>query len=393
MGLQFDLYDFSINQDPYPVYARLREEAPVFRNEELDFWAVSRHAEVSAALRDTRRYSNSHGVLLEEGAWDPEVAPRFLSFLAMDAPQHTRMRTLVSRGFTPRRIAELEDRIRGIVRGYLDAALQSDEFDLVSDLVGRVPTDVICELTGIPESDWPAVGRMMIDVMYRVDGVPGIPPEAMEAAIGLFGHYAEILADRRKSPGEDMISALVNASVDGDRLTDEEIIGFMFLMIGAGNQTTAHLLGNAWYWAWRNPLQRKAGLGGRVTDWIEESLRYDHPSPASARLLTEEVTLNGVTIPAGERVLLLLGSANRDPRVFPDPERFDLDRDTRSMLTFGAGPHFCLGSALARLEARVVLEELAAHVSDYDIDEQRAVRTHAASVHGFTALPTTLTLR
>ena len=207
-----------------------------------------------------------------------------------------------------------------------------------------------------------------------------------------------MLAQRRARPTEDLTSALLAVEVDGDRLTDDEIMGFLFLMVVAGNETTTKLLGNAWYWAWRHPDQRAKPFGdpARVSAWIEETLRYDTSTQMLARLTTEDVTLHGTTIPAGDRVVLVVGSANRDERVFERPDVYDLDRPDRELqqtASFGFGRHFCLGASLARLEARVALEELVARVSDYDIDPDGIRRVHSVNVRGFAALPTTAKVR
>jgi cytochrome P450 len=220
----------------------------------------------------------------------------------------------------------------------------------------------------------------------------------VEAAFSLIAYYAEMLARRRVTPTDDLTSALLAAAVDGDRLTDDEIMGFLFLMVVAGNETTTKLLGNAWYWAWRNPNERAKPFAdaGRIPDWIEETLRYDTSSQMLARTTTEDVTLHDTTIPAGDRVVLVVGSANRDERVFAQPERYDLDRSERELqqiASFGFGRHFCLGASLARLEARVCLEELVARVADYDIDPEGMRRVHSVNVRGFAALPTTVVPR
>ncbi|HEX6567965.1 MAG TPA: cytochrome P450, partial [Acidimicrobiales bacterium] len=194
----------------------------------------------------------------------------------------------------------------------------------------------------------------------------------------------------------DLVSALLAAEVDGERLSDDDIIGFLFLMVVAGNETTTKLLGHAWYWAWRFPDERAKPLAdpGRIPDWVEETLRYDTSSQFLVRTATEDIALHGGVVPAGDRVLLMLGSANRDPRAFADPDRFDLDRAHDVQLaSFGVGRHFCLGASLARLEARVALDELIARVADYDIDAAGARRVHSANVRGFAALPTTVTPR
>ncbi len=394
--LVYDPYAYEIHEDPYPTYRRMRDEAPLYRNDERGFWALTRHADVMDGFRDHRRFSNAEGVSIDPAASGPH-AHRTMSFLAMDAPQHLRMRGLVSRGFTPRRVAGMEDGIRALTVGHLDEALAKGSFDFVSDLAGRVPMDVISELLGVPAADRAELRRQSDLLIHREEGVNDVPPAGVEAAISLFVYYGELIADRRAHPGEDLISALCAAEIDGDRLSDDEITAFLFLMVVAGNETTTKLLAHAWYWAWRNPDQRALPFENpsRIPDWVEETLRYDTSTQMLARVTKVPVELHGVTIPQGDRVLLVAGSANRDERAFPDPDRYDLGRDRESVgiASFGVGRHFCMGASLARLEARVVLEELVRRVADYDIDEADSRRVHSVNVRGFDTLPTTPVLR
>ncbi len=394
-ALAYSPFSYEMHEDPYPTYARLRVEAPVYRDADAGFWALSRHTDVAEAFRDAARFSSAEGVSLDPAASGPR-AHRTMSFLAMDPPRHGRMRSLVSRGFTPRRVAELEPRIREITRGHLDDALDgSGSFDFVGALAGRLPMDVISELVGVPTADRDELRRLSDLLVHREDGVYDVPPAGMDAALTLAGYYADMVTDRRRRRTDDVTSDLIDAEIDGDHLSDDEIISFLFLMVVAGNETTTKLLAHAWYWAWRNPDERAKPLAdpGRVPAWIEETLRYDTSSQMLARVTTGEVSLHDTTIPAGDRVLLLVGSANRDEVVFPDPDRFDLDRDTRQLLSFGFGRHFCLGASLARLETRVALEELVDRVRDYDIDPDGTRRVHSVNVRGFASLPTTVTLR
>jgi hypothetical protein len=395
--LAYNPYAYAIHEDPYPTYARLREEAPLYRNEAAGFWALSRHADVIDAFRDSQRFSSSHGVSLDPAASGPH-AHRTMSFLAMDPPMHGRMRGLVSRGFTPRRVAELEPRIRELARQHLDAAVAEGSFDFIGDLAGKLPMDVISELIGVPLADRAELRRLSDLLVHREEGVDDVPPAGVEAALTLVTYYSDMLAQRRARRTDDLTSALLDAEIDGDRLTDDEIMGFLFLMVVAGNETTTKLLGNAWYWGWRNPSERAKPFADptRVPAWVEETLRYDTSSQMLARTTTSPVELHGTEVPAGDRVVLLVGSANRDERVFADPERFDLDRPVSEMqqiASFGFGRHFCLGASLARLEARVCLEELIARVADYDIDPAGITRVHSINVRGFATLPTTVVPR
>ena len=393
-ALEYDPYSYEIHEDPYPTYERLRAEAPVYRNAEHGFWALSRHADVIEGFRDTASYSSAHGVSLDPEASGPH-AHRTMSFLAMDPPRHGRMRGLVSRGFTPRRVLDLEPRIREIAAGYVDEGLERGSLDFIGDLAGRLPMDVISELMGVPAPDRAELRRLSDLLVHREEGVMGVPRAGVEAALTLAGYYADMIATRRARRTDDLTSALIDVDVDGERLTDDEIISFLFLMVVAGNETTTKLLGNAWYWAWRNPDERAKPFAdpARIVDWVEETLRYDTSSQMLARITTRDVELRGRTIPAGDRVLLLVGSANRDEDVFPDPTRYDVDRDTTPIASFGFGRHFCLGASLARLEARVCLEELVARVADYDVDPAGIERVHSVNVRGLAALPTTVVPR
>jgi len=385
--LVFDPFDYAIHEDPYPVYARLRAEAPAYRNERRGLWALSRHGDVKAAFRDWTQYSNRHGVGLDRDAFTPQ-AEQAASFLAMDPPRHDRLRALVSKGFTPRRVAALEPRIRAIATAHLDAVAQRPRWDAIDDFAGKLPMDVVSEMLGIPAADREQLRAWADTVVHREAGVEGRPAAATDASRSLMGYFARTIAQRRAQPGDDLTSALLVAEIDGDRLTDSELMGFLFLMIIAGSETTTKLIGNALYWLWRNPSER-ARLredAARLPQWVEETLRYDNSTQALARLATRDVELHGQRIHAGDMVVLLVGSANRDERVFDDPARYDILRDTSQSLAFGFGTHFCLGASLARLEARVGLEELWRRLPDYEIDLAASSRVHSVNVRGFAHL-------
>lgn len=393
MSLSFSPYDYEFHNDPYPVYARLRAEAPVYRNDELGFWVLSRYDDVAAGFRDFEAFSNANGVMVEPSMWGPNAA-NFISFLAMDPPRHTAMRGLISRGFTPRRVAALEPRIREIAGRYVDEAVDRGSFDFMTGLAAALPLDVISELIGVAEDDRGQVRRLVDQMLHREEGMRDIPPAAVEAGMSITEYFLSLIAERRRAPAQDLISALVDADTVGAPLTDAELVAFLFLLVGAGIETTTHLLGSAWYWAWRNPAQRAAAFGGNIAGWIEETLRYDSPAQVVARLAARDLDLHGGRVPAGAQVLLLPGSANRDDRVFPDPDRYDLGRDTSKLISFGSGRHFCLGAPLGRLEARVALEQLVARVRpDYEIDPAGVRRVHSVNVRGFASLPTSVTPR
>ncbi|HUS21925.1 MAG TPA: cytochrome P450 [Aeromicrobium sp.] len=402
--LTLDPYDYAFHEDPYPLYARLRDEAPLFHSATDDFWALSRHADVFAAFRDDETFSNRMGVTLDASAWNPQ-AHQVMSFLALDGAAQTRIRRLVSAGFTPRRVRDLEPQVRRLTEHYLDRTLAANaergEADWIADLAGRLPMDVISEMMGVPASDRDEVRRLADLLVHREPGVRDVPEAGMEAALELFDYYGAMVQQRRSAPTDDLTSALVAAEVDGDRLTDAEIIAFLFLMVVAGNETTTKLLGNALFHLSAHPSQRDevfavtAGVE-LVAPWIEETLRFDTSSQMLARYVTRDVEMHGQTMPAGSKLLLFLGSANRDERVFAHPTEYDIHRSKEELaqgLSFGTGRHFCLGANLARLEASVVLAELVRRVASFEVHAERAERVHSVNVRGFAALPVTFTRR
>ncbi|NYJ01147.1 hypothetical protein HNR19_001845 [Nocardioides thalensis] len=403
--LVFDPYDYEFHEDPYPLYQRLRDEAPVFHAEADDLWVVSRHADVHAVLRDDVTFSNRMGVSLDASAWNAE-AHRVMSFLALDGAEQSRIRKLVSAAFTPRRVRELEPGIQRLTDRYLERTLavnaEHGEADWITEFAGKLPMDVISEMMGVPEGDRDEVRRLADLVVHREDGVRDVPQAGMEASFALFDYYAGMVAQRRAEPTDDLTSALLAAEVDGDRLRDSEIMAFLFLMVVAGNETTTKLLGNALFHLSAHPDQRAEVLAHHdeplpiVSQWVEETLRHDTSSQMLARYVVDDAVVDGVTIPAGSKALVLLGSANRDERVFTEPTVFDIGRDKSELgkiLSFGTGRHFCLGANLARLEARVVLAELVRRVGHFEVHTDRAVRVHSTSVRGFAHLPVTFQRR
>jgi cytochrome P450 len=387
--LVFDPYDYDLHEDPYPYYRRLRDEAPVYRNDKLNFWALSRHSDVLRGFRNSTALSNKHGVSLDPISRNDE-AHRVMSFLALDDPAHLRLRTLVSKGFTPRRIRELEGRVTEIAVQHLEAALEHESFDYVDEFAGKLPMDVISELMGVPQSDRVRIRALADGVMHREDGLADVPASAMQASAELLVYYADMVKHRRTKATDDLTSALIEAEIDGDKLTDDEIMAFLFLMVVAGNETTTKLLANAAYWGFKNPDQLAPVFDDHdlITPWVEETLRYDTSSQILARAVVEDLTLYDTTIPAGDVLLLLAGSANRDERVFENPDDYRIGRDIGSKLvSFGSGAHFCLGAHLARMEARVALTELFKRIRGYEVDESAAVRVHSSNVRGFAHLP------
>lgn len=394
-----DPYNYDFHEDPYPYYRRLRDEAPLYRNDELGFWALSRHRDVLQGFRNSTTLSNKFGVSLDPASRGPH-ASKTMSFLAMDDPDHLRLRTLVSKGFTPRRIRELEPRVTEIAVQHLDTMLEIARdggiVDYVDEFAGKLPMDVISELMGVPEVDRVQVRAWADAVMHRDEGVTDVPDSAIEASLNLIVYYQEMVAERRRKPTDDLTTALLEAEIDGDRLTDDEIIGFMFLMVIAGNETTTKLLANAAFWGHRNPDQLGPVFKDleRVPLWVEETLRFDTSSQILARTVQGELELYDTVIPDGDVLLLLPGSAHRDERVFDDPDDFVIGREIGSkLMSFGSGAHFCLGAHLARMEARVALAELFKRIRGYEVDEANAVRVHSSNVRGFAHLPMSVQTR
>jgi len=386
--IHFDPFDYEFHENPYPVYRALREEAPIYWNEEIGFWAFSRHADVLTGFKDWEHFSNTGGISLEIGQLNEDTTA-VLSILGMDPPRHDRIRALVSKGFTPRRVADLEPSIRALAVRYLERVREAGRMDFLADFAGRIPMDVVSEMLGVPESDRDELRGWSDTILHRDEGVRGVPPEGIAASGRLLRYFVDVIAARRKRPGDDLASALCAAEIDGERLSDKDIVGFLYLLIIAGNETTTKLLANAVYWLAKHRGARKEVREGPalIPAWVEETLRFDNSTQLMARTVTDDFDYQGFALRRGQKVLLLIGSANRDERVFPNPDVFDFHRDTSQHLSFGRGTHFCLGAALARLEARVALEEVQRRIPDYEIDEAGLVRVHSTNVRGFAAMP------
>jgi hypothetical protein len=374
------LYDpFVVADDPYPIYRRLRDEHPVYRNDARDLWVLSRFADVESALRDPSTFSSANGISL-----DAATAAMVPVLLTMDPPRHDELRRLVSRAFTPRRVADLEPRVRQLAVGLLDR-LPEGSFD-VMDFASAFPTMVIAELLGVPGDDH-AKFRAWVEATITVDpdAIANDTSKAPSLA-ELFTYLQATIAERREGRRDDMISALLDAEVDGDRLGGGEILGFTLLLLAAGFETTKNLIGNGVELLALHPAVRRAIVDddALVPAVVEEVLRYESPVCALSRTTTREVELRGRTMPAGARVVVLYGSANRDERTFAEPDRFDPARTDDRHLAFGQGIHYCLGAALARLEARVAFEELLSRVPEYGIGTSERLRS--PYIRGFTTL-------
>ena len=388
----YDPFDYALHEDPYPTYAWMRAHRPLYRNEERDFWALSRHADVLRALRNPRQFSSRNGISLEPDLWGP-AAVRTSFFLAMDPPEHGVMRRLTGAVFKPAWAASMETTVRKLARVRLAPLRDGGTFDFAADFASALPNDVMCELVGIAAADRDVIRAENDRLNGSEAGTDERSSTATEAGMRLGMYYAMLINDRRKRPRGDLTSAMIQVRVDGLPLTDSQLVAFLFLMVSATNESTGKLIGNALYHGWRLPGLQRSGLNGRGADWGREALRFDSPSQMMARTLTEDTVLYDAQMPAGARVALLPASANRDERVFSDPDVFDLDRDTSRELSFGHGPHFCLGAPLARLEITVALEEIGALVSEYAVDPSRVRRIHSPHQRGFASLPCSVALR
>ncbi len=379
--LYWDPIDTAIDADPYEVWRQLRDHAPVYRNEAYDFWALSRFADVEAAHRDPGTFVSSHGTVLE--LMTEHVVPSGM-MIFQDPPAHTRLRSLVSRAFTPRRVGGLEERIRAIVVGLLEPWADGAEYDFVEDFGGTLPSMVICELLGVPAADREWV-KQRIDTTFHIEpGVGMINDVSLTARIELDGYLTQLLRDRASNLGDDLLSGLVQAD-----LTLRESADFANLLVSAGTETVARLLGWTAVVLAANPDQRADLVAdpGLVPNAVEELLRFEAPSPVQGRWTSRPVELHGVEIPAASKVLLITGAAGRDERKYPDADRFDVHRRFDHHVSFGYGIHFCIGAALARMEGRIAIEEVLARHPTWEVDHDRAVRLHTSTVRGWSKVP------
>jgi cytochrome P450 len=390
--LYYDPYDYEIDAAPHATWRRMRDEVPLYRNERYDFWALSRFQDVLDASIDHATYSSAQGTVLEL-IRSPERA-RLRSMIFMDPPEHDRLRGLVSRAFSPRRIAELEPGIREIVRGYLDPLVGSGGFDFVADFGAKVPMMVISSMLGIPVEDREQIREWMDQMLHREPGETHPEARRMEIGARMFGYFARYVGDRRKAPRDDMMTDLLQAEIEAPEgewrsLTDEELLSFLMLLAGAGNETVARLLGFAGATFAQHPAQREKVVDRPllIPNAIEELLRYEAPSPVQARVVLRDVSWYGTRVPKDSVILLLTGSAGRDERQYPDPDRFDVERPNIRHLSFGYGAHFCLGAALARLEAKVALEEVFVRFPEWEVDWERVEHVHTSTVRGYAKLP------
>lgn len=385
----YDPFDFDIDDDPYPVWRRLRDEAPLYRNDKYGFYVLSRHADVARELSNWRDYRSGKGTTADIILNNVDVPPGIILF--EDPPIHDLHRRLLSGVFTPRRMAAIEPLARRFCQHALEPLADADEFDFIADLGAWMPMRTIGYLLGIPEDRQVAI-RQSADRMLELDS-DGPLDIAQDALTGSGAMLEEFIDWRYDHPSDDLMTELVNAEVeepDGTRrrLTRGEVLTYTATLVGAGNETTTRLLGFAGQLLSDHPDQRRALAAdfSLIPDAVEEVLRYEAPSPVQARYVGRDVEHYGRTVPEGSVMLLLNGSANRDERHYPDADAFDIRRRA-AHLSFGHGIHFCLGAALARVQARVALEEVLTRWPDWEVDYGRARRAHTTSVRGWATLP------
>ncbi|HZN15395.1 MAG TPA: cytochrome P450 [Acidimicrobiales bacterium] len=381
--MQFDPYSEAFFEDATEIYRWLRDEAPVYHNEERGFWALSRYDDVLHAQRDWKTFSSTHGVSLDDLVVPgPSVAN---NMIVMDPPDHDRLRVLVSRAFTPRAISAFEPLVRAVEEKYLDRLDGAPEFDIVADFAAPFPVEVISAVLGVPDDERRQQIRHWTDEMlHREPGRPAPPRAAMEAAMSLGACFYELAQHVRVHPGDNMMSALVEASLD-----DVEVANFSVLLAAAGSETVTKLIGSGVVLFARNPDQWRKVLDdpAAIPGAVEEVLRYLPPAQYQGRYTVADAVFEGGTIPAESPVLLLTGAATRDERAYDRPDEFDITREHHIALGFGHGAHACIGAHLARLESRVAFEEIRKRWPAFSVDEAGLRRVTMSNVAGYVNVP------
>jgi cytochrome P450 len=392
--VEFDPFSEEFFNDPYELYRRLRDEAPVYYSERYGFYALSRFADVLAAHRDWEGFSSAHGIELFLLSKDPEEIRSYRSIIMMDPPEHDTFRALVSRVFTPRAVNALEPMIREVICSFLDPLDDAREFDAVADFAAPFPVEVISRMLGVPDGERQQIRHWLDISLHREPGQTDPSPENEQAMLEQGVYFHELTVEKRKNPGDDMLSRLTQVTVDrGDGaetgLDDAEIAGFASLLGGAGAETVTKLVGNAVTLFWQHPDQWQKVVDDRekIPRAIEEILRYWPPSQYQGRYCEEEREFDGGTIPAGFPVLLITGAATRDPRAFERADEFDIERQPGITIGFGHGAHSCLGAALARMESRIAIAELATRWQRLEVDEAGLRRVQMANVAGYSNVP------
>lgn len=389
--IYYDPFDIEIDKDPHPVWRRLRDELPLYHNEKYNFWALSRFGDVDRGLHDWDTYRSGKGSTLEAILAGVEPPPGLI--LMEDPPIHNVHRALMSRVFTPRKMAAIEDQVRAYCATTLDPLVGSGGFDFIADLGAFMPMRTIGMLVGIPEEDQERI-REAIDEQLRITDDSEAPDFSTAFSSDIVATFSDYVEWRSKNPSDDLMTELLNAEFDDEtgqrrKLSRQEVVIYVMLIAGAGNETTTRLIGWTGKLLGEHPDQRREIIEDRglLNNAIEEILRYEAPSPVQARVTSREVELYGETLPEGAIVLLINGSGNRDDRHFPDGDRFDIHRKIDHHLSFGYGIHFCLGAALARLEGRVALDEVLRRFPDWEVDWDNAKQAHTPTVRGWERLP------
>ena len=374
---RFDLRSGPTWADPWPMYAVLRDRDPVHHvvagKPGHDYWVLSRHADIWAAARDHETFSSAGGLTVNYGELELIGLADNPPFVMQDPPEHTEFRKLVARGFTPRQVEAVEPKVREFVIDRIERLRAAGGGDIIADLFKPLPSMVVAHYLGVPEEDR-AQFDIWTDAIVAASTEAGGAATAGDAVLSMMGYFSELIERRRREPGDDTVSHLVAAGVgaDGDVAGTLSILAFTFTMVTGGNDTTTGLLGGAVQLLHRHPDQRRllAQQPELITDAVEEFLRLTSPVQGLARTATRDVTIDGVTIPAGRKALLLYGSANRDERQFgPDAGDLDVTRRPRNIMTFSHGAHHCLGAAAARMQSRIALTELLARCPDFEVDE------------------------
>jgi len=387
----YDPCDYDIDADPHSVWKRMRDDAPDYRNEKFDFYALSRFHDVMTASLDAKTFSSAYGTVLELMTDEPGDTPMMIF---LDAPKHTQLRKLVSRAFSPRRISQLETNIRKVAAGYLDPLVGRSEFDYLQDFGAKLPVMVISALLGVPEEDREQIRVWTDSLLHRDEGETNADRAHADVSANLWGYFGRYVESRRSNPQDDMISDLMSAEIDlpdgsKRRLENTELLAFIGLLSGAGNETVARFLGWTCTLLDRHPDQRAALVAepSLIPNAVEEILRYEAPSPVQGRRTTCEIELHGSVIPKAGKVLLLTGSAGRDEREYPEADRFDVTRDIDRHVALGYGTHFCLGASLARMEARIAIEETLIRFPEWEVRWDDTERVHTSTVRGYHRVP------
>lgn len=385
--VHFDPFDYRTHEDPYPIYQQLRDEAPAYFNEEYGFWILSRYEDCNRAALDFRLFSSATGTTLEE------LRGQMPTMINMDPPEHTKLRRLLAARFLPPGVNPLEQAVRRLARELLAPHAETGRLDIIADFAARLPMAIICQMLGFPREDEDMLRGWTDAVVHRDEGEFAMPDGGVEASAKLHDYYDRFTRERARGPGRDDLVDILIAAEQASEISHDEVLGYLFLLSIAGNETTTKLIGNMTYQLHRHPEQR---------DWmrqdpklfaaaVEETMRFDGPTQMMARTIARDVEMHGRQMAAGQKIGLLFISANRDERKYENADLFDIRRNPRDHLGFGVGPHACLGAALARLEGRVALEEILRLMPDYAVREDGLARMHSPNVRGYTNVPVEFT--